>query len=172
MRCWVVAVGQFGQIAAGDSAQFGADQVRGESRAEQAAIDSGDLALVQRAANVREPAFQARTDEFDFARLGEDGIECSVYQPIRHAAPSQLADDAKSALSAKIGMLSREFERVARIVKIIVLTEARDDLRDGVFIFRAALKIPAHFVDRVGAAHERAESGVVKFLLAFELAER
>jgi hypothetical protein len=165
-------VGQFGQIAAGYAAQFGADRVRGETGAQQAAVNSGDLALIERTANVREPSLQPRANEFGFAGLGEYGFEGGLNVPVRNAACAELASNAEAALSSGIGVLAREFERVAAIIEVVLLAKARDHAVDSFFLGSAALQAGSHLVDRVRATHQRAERGGIKLLLGGELARR
>jgi hypothetical protein len=63
---------------------------------------------------------------------------------------------------ARIGVPAGEVEGVAGIVEIILLAEARDHAVNVFFIFSAAFEILAHFVNRMRAAHQGAESGGVK----------
>jgi hypothetical protein len=149
-------VGQFGQISAGYAAQFGADRVRGKASPEEAAVNSGDLALIEGAANAREPSLQPRANEFAFASLGENGFEGGFNVPIRNAACAELTSDAEAALSPRIGVLPREFERVAGVFEIVLLAKARDHAVDSFVVGGATLQVGSHLVDRVCAPHQRA----------------
>jgi len=149
----------------GDAAKLGADGVGGETGPKQAAVNSGDLALAERASEMSKAALQAGADEFGFGSIGEHGLKGGVDVTIGHAAGTQLASDTETSLAASVGALAGKFKRVAGVIEIVVLAEPGDDLRDGVFVFRAALEIGTHFVDGMGAAHERAKSGGVQILL-------
>jgi hypothetical protein len=84
---------------------------------------------------------------------------------VGHAALAKLAGDAVASLTADINASAREVQRVAGVVDHFFLPEARKyPLRSG-GIFRATLEIHAHFVNRMGAAHQRAESGGVEGLV-------
>jgi hypothetical protein len=67
-------------------------------------------------------------------------------------------------------VLPCKFERVAAIVQIIQFAEASDYAIHGILLRGAALEISTHFVNRVCAARERAQSGGIEFLLSFERA--
>src|SRR5215472_6717989 len=71
---WII--GDFEQIIAGNSAQFGTDVFGGETGAKQIPIERSDLLLVKRAAKLSEAAFEARADESGFVGICEDGGEC------------------------------------------------------------------------------------------------
>jgi hypothetical protein len=162
-------VGQVGKIAVGDGAQFGADYVRGEARSEQAAIERGELAVVEPAADVREAAFDAGADEQCFIRFGEDGIERGLDELVGDAAPAQLAGNAKAS-AMRAHAAAREIECVALIVEIVKLAEPGDDGGDEVLIFSALLQVSAHIVQRIGAARQRTLRGEVQLMLSRELA--
>jgi hypothetical protein len=85
-RWGIIRFRHFGQIAASDSAQLGADQIGRETGAKQAAVDSGDVALVKRTANVSESPLQANADEFSLARFGKNGVERAIDVPVWDAA--------------------------------------------------------------------------------------
>jgi hypothetical protein len=163
------SLADLGKIAVGDAAKFGADGVRGETGAEQAAVNAGDLALAERTAKVREATLETSPDQFGFGRVGEHGFECSVDVPVRHTAGAEFASDAKASLAASVGALAGKFKRVTGVIKIVVLAEPGHDLRNGVFVVRAALQVGAHLVNRMGAAHEGTERGGVKLLLGCQL---
>jgi len=163
---------QFGQIAAGNSAELRADQVSRESSTQQTAVNSGDVALVERAANVSELSFQACADEFSLARFGEHRGERGVDVPVWHAARPQFPGNAEAALPTEIRVLPCEFEGVAAIVQIVQFAKASDYAIYGVFFRGAALQICTHFMNRMRAARKRAQRGGIEFLLGFELAGR
>ena len=131
----------------GNAAQFGADDVRGKTGAEKAAIQRSDLLLPEGAANVREVALEARPDGCRFIRFGKDGVQCGVDVAIGYAARAQLARNAEASLAARVRVLVGKFESVARIIEIIAFTQLRDHRRDHVIVFGAAIEIFAHLVN-------------------------
>src|ERR1700727_2579464 len=82
--------------------------------------------LVERAADVREFAFDAGADGGGFVGLGENGIERGVDAAVGHAAGAQLAGDAETALPAKLRVLAGEFGGEAGVVEIVELAESSD----------------------------------------------
>jgi len=162
--------GRIGEIAGGDAAELGADDVGGEAGAEKRAIERGELASIERAADVREAALEARADEHGFVCLGEDGVKGGFDVAVGDAARAQLAGDAKASLAAGLRVLAGVVEGVAGVVEIFMLAQPGDDGRDEFEVFGAAVEVFAHFMDGVRAAHERAERGGVKLLLGREFA--
>jgi hypothetical protein len=92
--------------------------------------------------------------------------------PVRNSTCAELAGDAEAALSPGIGVLARKFDRVAGVIEIVVLAEARDHAVDRFFLDGAALQVGSHLVDRVRAPHQRAECGGIELLLGCKLARR
>src|SRR5579863_4820749 len=129
--------GEGALIFAGSKAKLGADYVRREAGAEQAAMERGKLALVERAAKMRQMALDARASGCGFVGFGEDGFQRRFDVAIGNAAGAKFAGNAEAPLTARIGVLAGEVEGVAGIVEIILLTEARDHTVDVFFIFSA-----------------------------------
>ena len=100
-------VGQVGKIAVGDAPEFGANDVRGETGAEEAAIERSDFALIERAAKMREAAFYAGANQSGFVRFRKDSLQSSFDVTVGNAARSQFARDAKASLAAQFGVLIR-----------------------------------------------------------------
>ena len=120
-------IGEIGEIAFGDAAELGANHIGGKARAQQAAIQGSDFALIERAAKVREAAFQACADQTGFVRLGEDGFESGVNIAVRNAAGAKFAGDAEASLAAQFSMLVGIIQSVARVVEIVKFAESGDD---------------------------------------------
>lgn len=154
----------------GDAAKLGADNVRGETGAEEAAIERSDFALVESAAKMRKAAFYTRADQSGFVRFREDSLQGSFDVTVGNAARSQFARDAEASLAPQFCVLIRVVERVAGVVQIFQFAQARNDRRNGFFVFGAAVEVVLHFVDGVGAAHQGAERGGVEFLFGGKLA--
>jgi hypothetical protein len=163
-------VGEGGEIAGGDAAEFGADDIGGEAGAKKRAVEGSELALIERAADMREAALEARADERGFVRFGEDGVERGFDVAVGNAAGAQFARDAKTPLAARLRVRASVVEGVAGVVEIVVLAQPGDDGRNEFGIFGAAAEVFAHFMDGVRAAHERAQGGGVKLLLGGEFA--
>jgi len=123
-RLFVGGVGNFRQFAFGGVFQFGADHIGGETGAEQAAVERGNFALIERAAKAGELSLQARAHGGGFVGFGEGRSESSVDVLIGHATRAQLARDAEAALLAKLRALAGEFGGVASVVEVILLAEA------------------------------------------------
>ncbi len=89
---------------------------------------------------------------------------------IGNATGAKIARDAKSSLFADFGASARELFRVAGIVELPRFLEAgENDLREE-FGIGAAQEFCFHFVNGMVAAHEDAESVIVKVLLVVEFA--
>jgi len=164
-------VRNIGEIAARDRAEFGADYIGGKAGREQAAIEGGEFAPVERAAEAGEAALEAGADEGGFVGFGEDGVERGFDVGVGDAAGAEFAGDAEAAA---VGMdaAAGEVEGVADVIEIVELAKARDDGGDEFYIFGAAFEIGAHVVERVGAAHKRALRGKVKLVLGREFRGR
>jgi len=163
-------VGKVGEVAVGDALELGANDVRREARGEEAAIERRELALVELAAKVREPALEAGADERGFVGLGENGIECGFDVAVGHAAAAEVASDAVASLTAQPSVVTGELEGITCVVEIIQLTEARDHGGNQVFVFGAALEVLLHLVDRVCTAHQGALCGHVELVLGGKFA--
>src|ERR1700735_928280 len=114
-------VGQVGKITVSDAAELGADNIRGETGAEEAAIERCDFALIERAPKMREPAFNPRANQRGFVGFGEDGLQGCVDGAAGNTARSQFTGDAKATLTAQFCVLIRVIERVAGVVEIFQL---------------------------------------------------
>ena len=163
-------VGEIGEVAVGDAFELGADDVGGETRGQQAAIKRSELALVELTAQVREPALEACTDERGFVSLDEDGFQGRFDVSVGDAAGAEIASDAVAPLTAQPSVVSGVLESVTPVVEVIQLAQARDDRRNQLFIFRAALEVLLHLVDRMRAAHQCALCGHVELMLGREFA--
>ena len=117
-------------------------------------------------------AFQARTHERGFVRFGEDGVEGRIDVAIGDAAGAKFTRDAKTSLAAGLGVLACVIESVAGVIEVVLLAETGDHRRDKACIFRAELKVLAHFMDGVRAAHKGAESSGVELLFGGEFLRR
>ena len=87
-----------------------------------------------------------------------------------NAAGAEIARDAEFPLFADFGALASELFGVARVIELAIFLEARHDDLDEQLIVGAAAELLFHFMDRVCAAHEGAESNVVELGFGFELA--
>ena len=154
----------------GDALEFGANDVGGEARGQEAAIKRSELALVDLAANVGKPALEACADERGFVSLRENGIEGGFDVAVGDAAAAKIASDAITSLTAQPGVVTCELEGVTRVVEIIQLTQARDHGGDQVFVFSVALEVLLHLVDRMRAAHQSTLRGHFELMLGSELA--
>jgi len=152
-------VGKVGEVAVGDTFELGANDVRRKPRGEEAAVERSEFALVELAAKVREPALEAGADERGFVGLRENGVERGFDVAVGDAAAAEVASDAIASLTAHPGVVTGEFEGVARVVEIIQLTQARDHRGNQVFALGAAFEVLLHLVDRVRAAHQGALRG-------------
>src|ERR1700683_1998305 len=85
-RLYLFGFRQVGKGAAGDAAEFGADDVCGKTGAEEAAVQRSDFALVERAADMSEFALDAGADRGGFVGFGEHGVERGVDVGVVHAA--------------------------------------------------------------------------------------
>jgi len=148
----------------GDAAELGANDVRGETGAEKAAIKRRDFALVERAAKMREAAFYAGADQSGFVRFGKDSLQSSFDVTVGNAAGAELARDAKASLAAQFRMLIGVIERVTGVVQVFQFAQTRDDGRNEFLVLGAAFEVLLHFVDRICAAHQGAKRRIVKFL--------
>lgn len=135
-------------------------------------MQRGEFALVERAAEVREMALEARANGRGLVRFGEDCFESGVDVAIRNAASAEFAGDAKTSLATRIGVLASVVKGVAGVVEVALFAEAGDYAVDVIFAVRTTCKILAHFVNRVRAAHEGAKGSGVKLLLGRKLARR
>src|ERR1700693_6083174 len=109
-------VGKLGKVTVGDVAEFGADDVGRQTRAQKAAIERCDFTLVERAAEMREAAFYAHANQSGFVRFSEDGFEGRVDVAVRNTAGAKFAGDAEAALAAQFRVLAGVIERVASII--------------------------------------------------------
>lgn len=134
----VGGVGQIGEIAVGDAAQLGANDVRGKAGAKQAAVKRRNLALTERAADMRKMPPEARANRRRFVRFREDGIEGGFDVAIGDSAAAQFARDAEASLAARLRVLAGVFEREASIVEITLLAKARNDGGNGLFVVSSA----------------------------------
>jgi len=71
-------VENFRNISAGGGADFGADHIARKAGAEEARVKRREFALVERAADVREAALQARANEAGLVGFREDGFDGGV----------------------------------------------------------------------------------------------
>jgi hypothetical protein len=161
---------EIGEVAVGDPLELGANDVRREARGEEAAIERGELALVELAAKVREPALEAGPDERGFVGLGEDGVERSFDVAIRDTTGAEVTSDPVASLTAQAGVVTSVLESVARVIEIIQLTETGNHRGNQVFVFGAAVEVLLHLVNRVRAAHQGALRGHVELVFGGEFA--
>ena len=105
-------------------------------------------------------------------RLGKDGIERGFDVAVGNAAAAQLSRDTEATLPAGLCVMANVFKRVAGVVKILLLAEARDNGGNRLLILGAAPKVIAHLVNGVRAAHQCTDSRRVQLLLGFKLARR
>ena len=121
---------------------------------------------------MRELPFEALADQRNLVCVSEGGVERRLDVTVGNAASAQLAGDAKTSLAAQLRMVAREVERVTRIVKISLFAKPRDHDRNQVFVVGSALEILLHLVNRMRAAHQRAQRGSVEVLLGGKFARR
>jgi hypothetical protein len=172
LRRRVNVFGEIGQVAVGNAAKLGSNYFRGKSGAEQAAMERRDLALAKRAANVREVSLESCAYECGFVCVGENSAERGLNMLVGHAARAQLADDAETSLAPRIGVKASEVESVAGVVEVPVFAHPRDNSGDEFRVVGAAREIRAHLVNRVRAAHQYADGGIVQLLFGLEFARR
>ena len=166
-RCYIFRIET---RATGHSVDGSAHLIGGKAGAEQAAIERGQAAFVERAANAAEFAFQALADERGFVLRGEHFVERGFDVAVGHAAPAELLGNAKTSLAANGRVGAREFASVARVIEQLLLLQPIEFCTNQTFILAAAFERAAHFEDRMGAAHERANGGGVKLVGVFGLA--
>jgi hypothetical protein len=158
-RLWQIAL---------DAAKFGSDRVGGKAGAEQAAVERGDLVLAEGASNVREAALQSRADHCSFVGFSKSCFESRVDVGIRHAPAPKLASDTEAPLPAPLSMLPGIIESIAGVIEIAAFAEPRDDGRDSFVIVSPAREIASHFINRMGAPHQRTKRSRVKLWLGMD----
>ena len=164
-------VGQVGEIAVGDSAELGANDVRGETGAEKAAIKRRDFALIERAAKVCQAAFYAGANQSGFVRFRKDSLHRSFDVTVGNAAGTELARNAKASLAAQFRVLIGVIERVSSVVQVFQFAQTRDDRRNEFLVLGAAFEVLLHFVNRICPAHQGAKRRIVKFLFGGNFAK-
>lgn len=119
---------------------------------------------------MREAPLELRANQGRLVGFASDSVEGGVDVLIGHAARAKLASDAEAALFPRLRMVPRVIEGEAGVVEVALLAQAGDHLRHQVFVLAAQRKVFAHFVDRMGSAHQGAQGGVVQLRFAGELA--
>ena len=117
-----------------------------KSSTQQAAIERRCLALIDSSPKTREFSPQPNANEIRFARLGEDSVERRFDVPVRHAALTQFARNAKSPLAACQPVNARELRGKSSVVEIFILLEPRENRFRVVGTLRPAFEQLAHFV--------------------------
>jgi len=69
-------------------------------------------------------------------------------------------------------MLPGVIEREAGVIEITLLAQPGEGATDHLLVFRSAAEIGAHFMNGMGAAHQRAKSGGIKLLLGGNFSRR
>lgn len=159
-----------GDVYAGSGADFGADDVRREAGAQEASVERGKPAPIERAVQMREPALQPRANQAGFVGFGEDRLDGGFDMAAGDATRPELTCDAEASLAAGLRVGARVIESVARVVEISALAQLGNDPRHEIGVVRAAGEVIAHFMNRVRAAHQRAQGRGVEFFLGFEFA--
>jgi hypothetical protein len=142
-------IGEIGGLGAGDPAQFTANDIGGKACSEEAAIKRCGLALIDCAASSGELALQARACERCLVRFRKDMVESGLDVAFRHTAGTQLACDAKRSLATSHRVLPSIFERIAGIVKVVLVAKTRDDRPNFLFVLCTAAQILTHLVNRM-----------------------
>src|SRR2546425_3283084 len=100
--------GELGEVFFGGGAEFAADDVGGEAGAEQAAIDGGELAVVNRlvrmgAAKRFQFAVNALADHLTFVFFLKNFLKSRFDVAVGNAAAAEVAGDAEFSLAAGFG---------------------------------------------------------------------
>src|SRR5690242_939255 len=157
-------------VFAGEEFEFAADDVGGEAGAEKAAVEGGELAIVDFAAEGPQLTLDALADDGGFVGAFGGFFESGLDVAVRDAASAEVAGDAELALLAAFGALASELAGIAGVVDVAVLLEASDDSLDEVFVGGTADEGFFHLGDRMRATHEDFNGGVVQGGFGVELA--
>src|SRR6266705_4545124 len=128
-----------GDVFFGYGAEFAADEVGGEAGAEEGAVERGDFAVVNFAAEKLHLPFDALADERSFVRFLGYFVQGGFDVAIRDAAGAEVAGDAEFALLARFGALPRELLGIAGVVNQTRALQSLDYLFHQRFVFRAPL---------------------------------
>lgn len=152
----------FWELFAGDGFDFAADNVGGEAGAEKAAVERGELFFFDFSFEGAEFALDALANERGFVVL--EGIfgESSFDVLVGNAAGAKVARNAEFALAANFGALTGELFGEACVVEEAVVLEALDDGPDERIVVGTMGEGSLELVDRMSAAGEDADGGVVK----------
>lgn len=160
----------FGNIFPRRVTQFATDDVCGEAGAEEAAIERGELLVVDFAAEGAEFSRDALADERSFVGLLGGFFDGSFDVAVRDAAGPEVARDAELALLARFGAMTGKLLGVAGVVNVAGAFEASQDVFDQGSVFATALERFLHLMDGVSTAHEDFDGSVVKSGFGIELA--
>jgi len=145
-----------GEFFAGDGLDFAADDVGGKAGAQQAAVEGGELFVVEFAAEGAELAVNALADHGGLVVFLRAFVESGFDVLVGDAASAQVAGDAELALAADFGALADELFGVAGVVDEAFALEAVESGFDELVVFGAMRQRLLHFVDGMGAAHQDA----------------
>jgi hypothetical protein len=159
-----------GNFFAGERVQLVADDVGGESGAEEAAVEGGDFVFGDFAAREAEFTFDALANESDFVVLLGVFFEGGFDVAVGNAAGAEVAGDAEAALAADFRALASELFGVASVVDQAFAFEAVDCGCDELVIVSTVGEGLLHFVDGMRAAHEDAGGGGIEVGFRCELA--
>ena len=176
----------FRDVFTSDGFQFAADDVGGKAGAKEAAIEGGELLLVEigtlathlkvaatfaaGSAKGAQLTFDALADESGFVGGLGDFVEGGFDVAIGNSTGAEVARDAKLALLSPLGAVAGELGGVAGVVDVAVLLEARHHVLYQRGVIAAALERLLHFMDGMRAAHEDFDGGVVEGGFRVELA--
>jgi hypothetical protein len=164
----------FGNVFGGERFKFAANGVGGKTRGQQAAIEGGEFLLIEVAIRV------GRLGEGKFAMdalangvalggfvggIREGGLDVAI----RDTAGAKIAGDAEFALFTVLRTLAGELFGITGVVELAAFFQAGHNSLDKKLVAGAALEEFFHFVNGVGAAHERAKGDGVEFGFGFEL---
>ena len=147
--------GGVGQVVGCDfrcGAQFASDQVGIEPSAKKRAVEGRGLPLIERTAHGAQPALDDLANQCSLVGLGECLRKRRFDVLVGHAARAKLSRNPVAALTAQPCARAREFERVASVIDIFVLLQARKDTPRRFGIFRMPFEVRAHLERRVSAA--------------------
>lgn len=115
-------------------------RVTRKSSTQQPTIERGSFALIDPPSKTREFALQPHANEIRLARLRKNSVESRFNMPVRHAALTQFARNAKSSLPARQPVNARKFRGKSSIIKVFILLQPSENRARVVCALGPALK--------------------------------
>lgn len=115
------------------------NDVGGEACAQKAPIERSSLPRVQGTAKLGEMTLEACANQRCLIGFGEDASNSGVDVVVRNSSGAQLACDPETSLAACMRVVPGIVDRIAGIVEVALLAQARDDGRNVCRGFGAAL---------------------------------